>query len=199
MEPSLYDPKTEIAANATATSNLRTDVTNLDGVVKSQATQITNLNSNLSTTNTNVTTAQQAAQNAMNAANAKGKVFYSNTQPDAAERLAQNLWIDTTGGANTPKRWNGSAWVAVTDKVATDALAAANTANANLSNKADASVVSNLSTRVTNAEGQISSQATQYTNLSTTVGNHTTSINQQASSIDGIMAVSYTHLRAHET
>ncbi|WP_171251801.1 hypothetical protein, partial [Acinetobacter baumannii] len=48
--------------------------------------------------------------------------------PAADKRLAQNLWIDTTGGANTPKRWNGSAWVTVTDKAATDAAAAANAA-----------------------------------------------------------------------
>lgn len=38
---------------------------------------------------------------------------------------ATDLWIDTTGGANSPKRWNGTSWVAVTDKVATDAAAAA--------------------------------------------------------------------------
>ncbi|WP_222120607.1 hypothetical protein, partial [Cereibacter sediminicola] len=71
---------------------------------------------------------------AQTTADGKGKVIYSSTAPAAADRLAQNLWIDTTGGANTPKRWNGSAWVAVTDKVATDAAAAAATVSANLSN-----------------------------------------------------------------
>ena len=45
--------------------------------------------------------------------------------PATADRSAVNLWIDTTGNANTPKRWSGSAWVAVTDKVATDAATAA--------------------------------------------------------------------------
>ncbi|MFQ6150814.1 hypothetical protein ACLMJS_10310, partial [Bifidobacterium adolescentis] len=44
-------------------------------------------------------------------------------------RKASTLWIDTTNGANTPKRWNGSAWVAVTDKAATDAANAAVKAN----------------------------------------------------------------------
>src|SRR5690606_6702007 len=48
--------------------------------------------------------------------------------PAATKRLSQNLWIDTTGGLNTPKRWNGSAWVTVTDKAATDAAAAAKAA-----------------------------------------------------------------------
>src|SRR5690606_19499909 len=72
----------------------------------------------------------------------KGKVFFQSSAPPTAERLPQNLWIDTTGGANTPKRWSGSAWVAVTDKVATDAVAAANaaqtTANDALANAATA-------------------------------------------------------------
>lgn len=44
-------------------------------------------------------------------------------------RKATTLWIDTTNGANTPKRWNGSAWAAVTDKAATDAANAAVKAN----------------------------------------------------------------------
>lgn len=75
--------------------------------------------------------ADQAAADAAAAAGlaaGKGKVIIQPSAPDAADRLAQNLWIDTTGGANTPKRWNGSAWVAVTDKAATDAAAAAATA-----------------------------------------------------------------------
>jgi hypothetical protein len=71
---------------------------------------------------------------ALGAANAKGKVIFSATTPAAADRLAQNLWIDTSGGNNTPKRWNGSAWVAVTDKVAADAKAAVDIQSAVLSN-----------------------------------------------------------------
>lgn len=54
----------------------------------------------------------------------KGKVLFQTTEPVAADR-ANTLWIDTTGGNNTPKRWNGTAWVAVTDKVAVDAAAKA--------------------------------------------------------------------------
>src|SRR5690606_4017161 len=78
-----------------------------------------------------------AAQAASDLAGGKGKVFFQASAPPVAERLSQNLWIDTTGGANTPKRWNGSAWVSATDKAATDALAAAaaaqSAANANTS------------------------------------------------------------------
>lgn len=72
--------------------------------------------------------AQQAADAAAKAAGNKGEVIFGSTTPAAEKRLSQNLWIDTTGGLNTPKRWNGSAWVAVTDKAATDAAAAAQAA-----------------------------------------------------------------------
>jgi len=71
---------------------------------------------------------------ALGAANAKGKVIFSSTAPAAADRLPQNLWIDTSGGNNTPKRWSGSAWVAVTDKVAADAKAAVDIQATTLSN-----------------------------------------------------------------
>lgn len=72
--------------------------------------------------------AQQAASAAATAAGNKGEVIFGSTTPAAEKRLSQNLWIDTTGGLNTPKRWNGSAWIAVTDKAATDAAAAAKAA-----------------------------------------------------------------------
>ncbi|WAW11593.1 tail fiber [Acinetobacter phage nACB1] len=82
------------------------------------------------TVNQNITNAQTAATNAATLAGNKGEVIYGTAQPAADKRLAQNLWIDTTSNANTPKRWNGSAWVAVTDKAATDAKAAADAADA---------------------------------------------------------------------
>ena len=49
--------------------------------------------------------------------------------PSTAMRKSSTLWIDTTNGANTPKKWNGSTWVPVTDKAATDAANAAVKAN----------------------------------------------------------------------
>lgn len=86
------------------------------------------------TVSSNHSAALAAAQAASDAAGGKGKVIFGSSAPAAADRLAQNLWIDTTGGANTPKRWNGSAWVAVTDKVATDAAAAAAAAQGTANN-----------------------------------------------------------------
>ena len=77
------------------------------------------------TAQTAANTAQTAANTAQTTANSKGEVLIQSTTPITADRLAQNLWIDTTNNANTPKTWTGSAWVARTDKAATDAAAAA--------------------------------------------------------------------------
>lgn len=74
--------------------------------------------------------ANTAAAAAAGVANGKADVLIQSTAPDTSMRKPTTLWIDTTNGANTPKRWNGSAWVAVTDKAATDAANAAVKANA---------------------------------------------------------------------
>lgn len=69
----------------------------------------------------------KASTDAATTASAKGETIFSSTAPVAAKQLPQNLWIDTTGGINLPKRWDGAGWVNVTDKVATDAAALAGT------------------------------------------------------------------------
>lgn len=74
--------------------------------------------------------ANTAAAAAAGVANGKADVLIQSTAPATSMRKASTLWIDTTNGANTPKRWNGSAWVAVTDKAATDAANAAVKAHA---------------------------------------------------------------------
>ncbi|MFY1723535.1 hypothetical protein [Bifidobacterium breve] len=74
--------------------------------------------------------ANTAAAAAAGVANGKADVLIQSTAPDASMRKSTTLWIDTTNGANTPKRWNGSGWMAVTDKAATDAANAAVKAHA---------------------------------------------------------------------
>lgn len=74
--------------------------------------------------------ANTAAAAAAGVANGKADVLIQSTAPDASMRKSTTLWIDTTNGANTPKRWNGSTWSAVTDKAATDAANAAVKAHA---------------------------------------------------------------------
>lgn len=159
-------------------ANVETSVTTLEGNVNTKTSQ---LQSSLDTTNTNVTAAANAANAANTLAGGKGKVLYQSTAPSTEDRLSQNLWIDTTGNANTPKRWNGTAWVAVTDKIATDALAAANAAVATVATKADASAVDTLTTRVSTAEGTITSQGTRVTNLENSVNHAATGLSTKAS------------------
>ncbi|MBK4989753.1 TipJ family phage tail tip protein [Pseudomonas sp. S36] len=160
-----------VTANGMAArvQTVETKVETLEGATSAQAQQISGLQSCLTTTNGNVSAAQQAAQDAATLAGGKGKVIVQSAAPAVADRLAQNLWIDTTSNANTPKRWSGSAWVAVTDKVATDAAAAAAGALALAQTKADASLVSSLTTRVSDAEGKLMSQATRMDGMQTSI------------------------------
>ncbi|MBC3484693.1 DUF1983 domain-containing protein [Pseudomonas sp. SWRI50] len=174
VEPSTFtvgNSAGQVGALANAVSQLDARVVQTETGLTSQGIALTGLQSNLTTTNQNVTSAQQAAQSASDLAGAKGKVLYQSAAPAAADRLAQNLWIDTTGNANTPKRWNGSAWVAVTDKVATDAAAAAAAANALAATKADASAVQSLQTTVTQQGNTLSSQGSSIVSISAALGN----------------------------
>lgn len=154
-------------ASVDAVNSLTTRIKTAEGTISSQATSITSLKSGLVTTNTNVTAAKTAANKANTLAGGKGKVFFQNAAPAVADRLAQNLWIDTTGNNNTPKRWLTNAWVAVNDKIATDALKAANAANVAIATKADASALSSLDSKVTSINGTVTSQGASITNLNT--------------------------------
>lgn len=97
------------------------------------AAKVTELQASTSTNSKDIETVGKAAKAAAELAGNKGEVIYSSTEPTKEEeRKVQNLWIDTSGGKNTPKRWAGSSWLAVTDKAATDAQAAADKANKQL-------------------------------------------------------------------
>lgn len=96
--------------------------------------------------------ANTAAAAAAGVANGKADVLIQSTAPATSMRKASTLWIDTTNGANTPKRWNGSAWAAVTDKAATDAANAA--VKANDAAKTAQSTADKASTAAANAASQ---------------------------------------------
>ncbi|GLO38958.1 hypothetical protein PPUN15366_06020 [Pseudomonas putida] len=153
---------------------------------EANASAIMGVSSSLQTTNGNVTAAQQAAQAASDKAGGKGEVIYSSTEPATDKRLAQNLWIDTTGAANTPKRWTGAAWVAVTDKVAADAAAAAASALAQMAAKADASALQTLQTAVTNQGNTLTSQGTSITQIKASIGQQPDNLILRGSFEDGL-------------
>lgn len=112
------------AANAKATaSNASSVATQAKATADSAAQSATDAATAARKANT-------AAAAAAGVANGKADVLIQSTAPATSMRKPTTLWIDTTGGANTPKRWNGSGWMAVTDKAATDAANAAVKAHA---------------------------------------------------------------------
>ena len=112
------------AANAKATaSNASSVATQAKATADSAAQSATDAAAAARKANT-------AAAAAAGVANGKADVLIQSTAPDTSMRKPTTLWIDTTNGANTPKRWNGSTWSAVTDKAATDAANAAVKAHA---------------------------------------------------------------------
>ena len=121
--------KSDAASAKTDASNAKATASNASSV----ATQAKATADSAAQSATDAATAAQKANTAAAAAagvaNGKADVLIQSTAPATSMRKASTLWIDTTGGANTPKRWSGSAWVAVTDKAATDAANAAVKAN----------------------------------------------------------------------
>lgn len=156
-------------ADSSAVASLTQRVIDTEQGIITSAEDIVNLSASVVTVGGTADQAQTAAQNAVTAAGSKGKVFFQNGAPSVAERLAQNLWIDTTNGNNTPKRWNGSAWVAVTDKVATDAAASATAALNQLGGKADATAVNNLTVRVTTNENGVAAIASEMSSMGVSI------------------------------
>ena len=158
-------------ADSAVVSSLTSRVSSAENSITSQGQSITGLTNSLTTTNSNVTAAQAAATNAATLAGSKGKTMVQSATPAAADQLSQNLWIDTTNNANTPKRWTGSAWAAVTDKAATDAAAAAASALAQVETKAEASTVQALSNTVTQQGTAITAQGSAVTDITASLGN----------------------------
>lgn len=156
-------------ADSSAVTALTQRVAQAEGLLSSTSSNITSLTNSVTSVNLNVEAAQSAADAASALAGSKGKVIIQSGTPSLADRLPQNLWIDTTNNANTPKRWNGTSWAVVTDKAATDALAAANAATAGLANKADSSAVTALTSRVAQTESGLASVGQNITRLDNSI------------------------------
>lgn len=167
-------------ASSAALQALTNEVSTVKGTVTTQGQSITSLTGTVSSQGTLIGDAQTAANNAASLAGSKGKVFFQNTAPPASERLIQNLWIDTTGGNNTPKRWQTNAWNPVSDKVATDALAAANQANQSITTKADVKAVQDLQTNLTAVDGRVTSNASELTALKASLAITNTAVTTKA-------------------
>lgn len=128
--------KSDAASARTDASTAKTDAANAKATASNASSVATQAKATADSAAQSATDAARAAQKANTAAaaaagvaNGKADVLIQSTAPDTSMRKPTTLWIDTTGGANTPKRWNGSTWSAVTDKAATDAANAAVKAN----------------------------------------------------------------------
>ena len=151
--------KSDAASAKTDASNAKTDAANAKTTAANASSVATQAKATADSAAQSATDAANAAQKANTAAaaaagvaNGKADVLIQSTAPDTSMRKATTLWIDTTNGANTPKRWNGSAWVAVTDKAATDAANAA--VKANDAAKTAQSTADKASTAAANAASQ---------------------------------------------
>lgn len=128
--------KSDAASAKSDASTAKTDAANAKTTAANASSVATQAKATADSAAQSATDAANAAQKANTAAaaaagvaNGKADVLIQSTAPATSMRKASTLWIDTTNGANTPKRWSGSAWVAVTDKAATDAANAAVKAN----------------------------------------------------------------------
>lgn len=112
------------AQNAAATANAaKTAADNAQDAASSAKTAATAAQA---AANSAKSIADAATQNVADLAEITGRVIYSSSAPTGADRNGNNLWIDSNG---QPHRWNGSAWVLVTDSRITSAANKANQAN----------------------------------------------------------------------
>lgn len=129
--------KSDAASAKSDASTAKSDAANAKATASNASSVATQAKATADSAAQSATDAANAAQKANTAAaaaagvaNGKADVLIQGTAPAMSMRKPTTLWIDTTGGANTPKRWNGSTWSAVTDKAATDAANAAVKAHA---------------------------------------------------------------------
>ncbi len=144
--------KSDVSAAKSDAADAKTTAANASSV----ATQAKATADSAAQSATDAATAAQKANTAAAAAagvaNGKADVLIQSSTPDSSMSKATTLWIDTTGGANTPKRWDGSAWSAVTDKAATDAADTA--VKANDAAKTAQSTADKAATAAANAQSQ---------------------------------------------
>ena len=151
--------KSDAASAKMDASTAKTDAANAKTTAANASSVATQAKATADSAAQSATDAANAAQKANTAAaaaagvaNGKADVLIQSTAPATSMRKASTLWIDTTNGANTPKRWNGSAWVTVTDKAATDAANAA--VKANTAAKTAQATADKASTAAANAASQ---------------------------------------------
>lgn len=181
-----------VGALATAVQSLETQVTQIEDTVTSQGSAITALENTVTTSNsTSVSETEPATAGRIEndlwikistgqiysltggvwvlRPNNKNRVFAQPTPPTAD--AIGDFWIDTDDG-NRPHRWNGTAWIDITDTRVTANASAISSLTTRVTaaegvNTSQASAITNVTSRMTTAEGNITSQASATSTLST--------------------------------
>lgn len=151
---------TRVTATEGSISTLSSSVTTLSGRIDSvegvnvaQGTSISGLNTRMTTAEGTITSQGNSITSLNNTINLRNRVFAQASAPTASN--VGDLWIDTDSSpANQLYRWDGGSWVLTRD--------------AGIQATSDA--VTSLTSRVTSAEGTISSHAGSITSLNSSVG-----------------------------
>lgn len=165
-------------ANVSDLTNLTTRVTTAEGDIDATNTRLDSVETDVAgkASSSSVTALESSVS-------VRNRTFRQNAQPTnpmgGYALVAGDRWVNTTAGQNNAESaWTGSAWVSITDpRVAaavqgvTDINAKIGTVNGTiadaLAGKASASELTNLTSRVTSAEGVNTSQNTRLNTVET--------------------------------
>lgn len=204
----------KVSSQASAITGLQTKVTNLETTAEGLNNTISGLDSRVDDVEGTITAQGQSITSLQSSLSTKPQTFVQPNEPPSTGRQVGDLWIDTDR-KNLMMVWNGSAWIVSSDNnnIMTFVQASAPTATnvgdlwfdsddnnrqyrwngsqwidiSDARTTANASAISTLTTRVSNAEGTLTSQASSITTLRTDVNGNSASISSHASSINGLM------------
>lgn len=197
----------QLDANAAAISTLSNKVTQQGDSIASQSQSLTSLNNSISgiykdikltdTRNDNQPPTwywQNHGLKIVREFKATSVLGLSGIMPDMFVTLeTQVSWIDPSGGPIIQIA-RGSSSQLTAERRSADYNSwypwsqDIKSLNAGLANKADASALSTLDSKVSLIDGKVSTQASSITTLQTSVGNNSASIQSQQQSIDGLRA-----------
>jgi predicted nucleic acid-binding Zn-ribbon protein len=182
----------EVSGNATAIDSLTTRVTTAEGSISANATDITALDASLTSAEGDITTNATAISTLDSRVSVNEDEIVSQAS-DITALQSDLTSLDGTVSGNATAINNldtrvTSAEGTINSQSSDITSLQSSVTSLNTSVSGNATAISGIETRVTANEGDISSQATALTSLTSTVGSNTTSITNQQTTINGISA-----------
>jgi len=182
----------DVTGNATAIDSLTTRVTTAEGSISSNATDITALDASLTSAQGDITT-NATAISTLDSRVSTNETEIVSQASDITALQSDVTSLDNTVSGNSTAITNldtrvTSAEGTITSQSSDITSLQSSVTSLNTSVSGNATAISGLDTRVTSNEGDITSQATALTSLTSTVGTNTTSITNQQTTINGITA-----------